>query len=53
MEIKKGQAIHITPLRPDTLASFRIWGGSPGAGCMGLVPVGKSNVKGGNKEGYP
>ncbi len=41
MGTKKGQAYHITPLRPDTLASFRIWGGSPGAGCMGLVPAAK------------
>jgi len=36
-ENKKGQAIHITPLRPVTLAAFPPWGSSPGAGCMRLA----------------
>lgn len=39
--LKKGkeirQAIHITPLRPITLAAFPPWGSSSGAGCMGLA----------------
>jgi len=29
---KKRQAIYIAPLQPPTLAAFRPWGGSAGAG---------------------
>ena len=31
---KKWQAYHIAPLRPPTLAAFRPWGSSVGAGRM-------------------
>ena len=43
---KKGQATHITPLRPATLAAFLPWGSSPGAGCTRLALSGKSTVVG-------
>lgn len=44
---KERQAIHITPLRLNTLAAFPPWGSSSGAGCMGLALVGKC------KANYP
>jgi hypothetical protein len=31
-KIKKGQATYIAPLQPHTLAAFRPWGSSEGAG---------------------
>jgi len=34
---KRGQATHIAPLQPATLASFLTWGSSPGAGRMRLA----------------
>jgi len=39
---KRGQATHIAPLQPSTLATFRSWGGSTGAGRMRLAQGGKS-----------
>ncbi len=38
--IKRGQATHIAPLQPPTLATFRSWGSSAGAGRMRLAPRG-------------
>jgi len=37
LELKKGQATYITPLRPPTLAAFPPWGILAGAGCAGLA----------------
>ena len=34
---KKGQATYIAPLQPSTLASFRTWGSSTGAGRIRLA----------------
>jgi hypothetical protein len=39
--IKKGQATHIAPLQPPTLATFRSWGDSAGAGRMRLAQLQK------------
>jgi len=39
IQIKKGQATHIAPLRPPTLATFRSWGISAGAGRMRLAQL--------------
>ena len=36
---KKGQAIYIAPLRPDTVASIKTWRSSRGAGRVGLTRV--------------
>jgi len=41
---KEGQATYIAPLQPPTLASFRTWGSSAGAGRVRLVPGCKSNI---------
>ena len=34
---KEGQATHIAPLQPHTLATFRSWGSSAGAGRVRLA----------------
>jgi hypothetical protein len=41
---KDGQATHIAPLQPLTLASFQTWGDSAGAGRMRLARGHKSNT---------
>jgi len=35
--IKNGQATYIAPLQPSTLATFRSWGSSTGAGRIRLA----------------
>jgi len=43
-EKKEGQATYIAPLQPPTLASFRTWGSSAGAGRVRLA-LGGAKVK--------
>ncbi len=43
MEIKSGQATYIAPLQPSTLATFRSWGSSTGAGRIRLARGHKSS----------
>jgi len=38
---KEGQATHIAPLRPSTLATFQSWGNSTGAGRVRLARTAK------------
>jgi|GEM_PF-6324920 len=38
-DTKKGQAIYIAPLQPDTVASIKTWRSSRGAGRVGLTRV--------------
>jgi len=38
---KKGQATYIAPLQPPTLATFRSWGSSAGAGRIRLAQTAK------------
>ncbi len=52
-EKKTRQAIHITPLRPVTLAAFPPWGSSPGAGCMGLALSGQNYDKLAKPKNFP
>lgn len=41
---KNGQATYIAPLQPFTLATFRSWGSSTGAGRIRLARSHKSNI---------
>ncbi len=41
---KRGQATYIAPLQPPTLAAFRPWGDSVGAGRIRLAHTNKSNT---------
>jgi len=41
LSIKNGQATYIAPLQPPTLATFRSWGSSAGAGRIRLAHAAK------------
>ena len=52
MEDKKWQATYIAPLRPPTLATFRSWGSSAGAGRIRPAGANIGKKDGGMVKGF-